>query len=99
MPINGKKITRTAGSNTIANPEEFGLTAGVDRFNPVTPPGGGPAMREAGKKIGDTDVPTVARMNPATPPGGGPAMREVGHRVGQIPDINPAIRLNPPTKG
>jgi hypothetical protein len=99
MPINGKKITRTVGSNTIASPEEFGLTAGVDRFNPTAKKDGGPAMRKPGHKLGMTDVPGKSRMNPKIPKGGGPAMRDVGHRLGQVKDINPAIRFKPPTKG
>jgi hypothetical protein len=81
---------------SIANPRDFKITTGVDRFNPVKPPGGGPAVRQAGHRLGQAPVPGVARMNPKVPQGGGPAIRKGGHRVGQVEEVNPQTRFHPP---
>jgi hypothetical protein len=95
MPVKGIPARNIKGQTSVQNPRDFKNAQGVIRYNPEPRSGGGPAVRKAGHRVGQTPDVAPARMNPKVPTNGGPATQKPGHRVGQVNDVNPAKRYHP----
>lgn len=94
MPGKGLGFNDIKGSSTVANPRDFKNVI----KDPQPRPGGGPAVRVAGHRVGMTPDAPQSSMNPVARSGGGPAVQQPGHRVGQVREVNPQPKHNPPMK-